>query len=254
MNALFLLLLWTLPAAAQDIYAAASLGSALREIQSIYDGPIRLSLAGSSTLARQIEAGAPADLYFSADLQWMDYLQKKGLIADSTRIDLLGNSLAFIAPKGEALAVDLLSAGPPHFSGRLALGDPAHVPAGRYARQALENLGWWNSLSQRLAPAPDVRAALAYVERGQCSLGLVYATDARISERVKTIAILPDSLHQPIVYPLAALVDHTSPAVLRLLSFLRSSQAATVFAQHGFVPLLHATAHTPQPHETPRAR
>jgi len=255
MSALVLLLLWALPAGAQNLYAAASLGAALQEVQSLYDGSIRLSIASSSTLARQIEAGAPADLYFSANVEWMDYLQKKGLIADSTRVDLLGNTLAFIAPKNEILAVDLQSADPPNFSGRLALGDPAHVPAGRYARQALEKLGWWDALNQRLAPAPDALAALAYVERGQCSLGLVYATDAHISERVQTISTLPDSLHQPIVYPLAALAHRASPDVLRLLSFLRSEKAAAVFAQHGFAPLLHApTAHTPRPDEASHAR
>lgn len=237
MRALILLFLWALPAASQDLYAAASLGSVLREIQSLYDAPIRLSIASSSTLARQIEAGAPADLYFAADLRWMDYLQKKGLIADSTRANLLGNHLVWITPQGETPAVHWQATEPPHFSGRLALGDPDHVPAGRYARQALEKLGWWSALKQRLAPAPDVRAALAYVERGQCSVGIVYATDARISQRVTTVAVLPDSLHEAIVYPLAALAGRASPAVSRLLAFLHSDTAAAVFARHGFVPL-----------------
>ena len=151
---------------------------------------MRLSVASSSTLAKQIAAGAPADIYFSANVEWMDYLQAHQHIEQDTRVDLLGNALVVIAPTGEPFTVrwakDFDFAGA--FAGRLALGDPDHVPAGQYARQALEKLGWWPVLKSRIAPAPDVRAALVYVERGECAVGLVYATDAAQSDRVITLA------------------------------------------------------------------
>lgn len=236
----FALLLLLSPAtvAAQTVFAAASLASALEELASHYQG-MRLSFAGSSTLAKQIEAGAPADIYFAANTQWMDYLQARQLIEADTRTDLLGNSLLLIAAKGETFTVhietgfDFAAA----FTGRLALGDPDHVPAGLYAREALENLGWWNALEKRLAPAPDVRAALVYVERGECAAGLVYATDARQSSYIDTLATLPDSLHSPIVYPIALVKDRANEQTHRLLTFLQSNLAADLFRRHGFTVL-----------------
>ena len=170
---ILLLLLYPSLAAAQSVFAAASLSSALSELAIHYEG-MRLSVASSSTLAKQIASGAPADIYFSANAEWMDYLQARQHIEQDTRVDLLGNALVVIAPKGEPFAVrwardfDFASA----FAGRLALGDPDHVPAGQYARQALAALGWWPALKTRIAPAPDVRAALVYVERGECAAGL----------------------------------------------------------------------------------
>ncbi|MEW6750494.1 MAG: molybdate ABC transporter substrate-binding protein [Candidatus Latescibacterota bacterium] len=222
------------------LYAAASLGGAL---EAVARGPaaargveLRCSLAASSTLALQIEEGAPADLFFSASVEWMDYLQERGLLAPGTRADLLGNSLVVVAPRGEGLRVsvepgfDLAGA----FAGHLALADPEHVPAGRYARQALQRLGWWAGLAGRVAPAPDARAALTYVERGECAAGVVYATDAAASRRVDVLAALPDTLHAPIVYPLAMLRGRDTPAVRRALEVLWGEAAAAVFARHGF--------------------
>jgi len=227
----------------QTVYAAASLTTALQELMR---GPgarqglkVRFSFASSSSLVRQIAEGAPADIFFSANVRWMDYLEGKGLIAEDTRVDLLGNDLVVIAPKGEGFSVkpqkDFDFAGA--FSGRLALGDPAHVPAGLYARQALERLGWWSPLEKRLAPAPDVRAALVYVERGECPAGIVYATDAVISPKVEVLAHLPSESHDPIVYPAAAVAGRETREVRRLLDFFQSLEAAQVFAKHGFTVL-----------------
>ncbi|MXW79484.1 MAG: molybdate ABC transporter substrate-binding protein [Gemmatimonadetes bacterium] len=232
---ILLLLLWPALAAAQSVFAAASLSSALSEIATHYEG-MRLSVASSSTLAKQIAAGAPADIYFSANAEWMDYLQTRQHIEQDTRVDLLGNALVVIAPREEPFSVrwtrdfDFASA----FAGRLALGNPDHVPAGQYARQALEALGWWPALKTRTAPAPDVRAALVYVERGECAVGLVYATDAAQSDRVITIATVPDSLHRPIVYPAAIVKGRASVQTRSLLAFFSSEPAADIFRKHGF--------------------
>ena len=232
---ILLLLLCPALAAAQSVFAAASLNSALSELATHYEG-MRLSVASSSTLAKQIAAGAPADIYFSANVEWMDYLQAHQHIEQDTRVDLLGNALVVIAPTGEPfivrLARDFDFAGA--FTGRLALGDPDHVPAGQDARQALEALGWWPVLKSRIAPAPDVRAALVYVERGECAVGLVYATDAAQSDRVITLATVPDSLHRPIVYPAAIVKGRASPQVRDLLAFFSSDMAADIFRKHGF--------------------
>ena len=230
-----LLLLCPALVAAQSVFAAASLSTALTELAAHYEG-MRLSVASSSTLAKQIAAGAPADIYFSANAEWMDYLQARQHIEQDTRVDLLGNALVVIAPKGESFAVrwtrdfDFASA----FAGRLALGDPDHVPAGQYARQALEKLGWWPALKTRTAPAPDVRAALVYVERGECAAGLVYATDAAQSNRVIALATVPDSLHRPIVYPAAIVKGRASAQTRNLLAFFSSETAAVIFRKHGF--------------------
>lgn len=238
MISLSLLLLCPALAAAQSVFAAASLHSALAELGTHYAG-MRLSVASSSTLAKQIAAGAPADIYFSAHVEWMDYLQARQHIEPGTRVDLLGNALVVIAPKDEPFAVrwardfDFAAA----FTGRLALGDPEHVPAGQYARQALETLGWWSALKSRVVPAPDVRAALVYVERGECAAGWVYATDAAHSERVVTLATAPDSLHRPIVYPAAIVKGRASAQVRGLLAFFGSEAAAGVFRKHGFTVL-----------------
>ena len=230
-----LLLLCPALAAAQSVFAAASLSSALAELATRYEG-MRLSVASSSTLAKQIAAGAPADIYFSANAEWMDYLQAHQHIEQDTRVDLLGNTLVVIASKEGPFAVrlarDFNFAGA--FAGRLALGDPDHVPAGQYARQTLEQLGWWPALKSRIAPAPDVRAALVYVERGECAAGLVYATDAAQSDRVITLATVPDSLHRPIVYPAAIVKGRASAQVRSLLAFFGSDTAAGIFRKHGF--------------------
>lgn len=236
---------------AVGLFAAASLTSALTEILPRRSFPrVRLSFAGSSSLARQIDAGAPADLYVSANPRWMDYLEERGRIDAGTRFDLLANRLVVVTPAGSGLEVgprpgfDLAGA----FRGRLALGDPDHVPAGIYARQALRALGWWPALEHRLAPAPDVRAALLYVERGECEAGVVYATDAAVSRRVRVAAQLADSLHAPIRYPAAVVAGRDSPAVRELLGRLRSAGAAEVFRRHGFT-VLAGPAGPPPPAE-----
>ena len=232
---ILLLLFYPTLVAAQSVFAAASLSSALSELATHYEG-MHLSVASSSTLAKQIAAGAPADIYFSANAEWMDYLQARQHIEQDTRVDLLGNALVVIAPRKEPFAVrwtrdfDFACA----FAGRLALGDPDHVPAGQYARQALEALGWWLTLKTRTAPAPDVRAALVYVERGECAAGLVYATDAAQSDRVITLATVPDSLHHPIVYPAAIVKGRSNAQVRDLLEFFNSETAADIFRKHGF--------------------
>ncbi len=235
MISIFLLLLLPALAAAQSVFAAASLSSALTQLATHYEG-MRLSVASSSTLAKQIAAGAPADIYFAANAEWMNYLQARQHIERDTRVELLGNALVVIAPKQAPFAVgwardfDFTGA----FAGRLALGDPDHVPAGQYARQVLKKLGWWPALKNRIAAAPDVRAALVYVERGECAAGLVYATDAAQSDRVITLATVPDSLHRPIVYPAAIVKGRASAQVRALFAFFSSQTAAAIFRKHGF--------------------
>ena len=221
------------------VYAAASLGSALEDLaQTVAQRgmEMKFSFGSSSTMAKQIEAGAPADIYFSAHEKWMDYLENRALIAPGTRANLLGNALVVIVPKGEGFELDLrLDFGfAGAFDGRLALGDPTHVPAGIYARQALETLGWWSALQGRIVPAGDVCAALALVERGECPAGMVYATDAAVSQGVEVIGVLPDSLHAPIVYPLAVVKGRHTATVVAAWRFFQSDEAAAVFKRYGF--------------------
>ena len=217
------------------VYAAASLTSALQDLSKMAEQQgimLRLSFASSSILAKQIALGAPVDVYFSANVKWMDFLADEKLIEPDTRIDLLGNALVVIAPKGEQKPWSEFRL--PE-SGTLALGDPSHVPAGIYARDALKNLGWWNVLKNRIAPAMDVRGALALVARGECAMGIVYATDAAISDGVEVLATLPDSLLQtPIAYPVAIVKGQRTPAVDAAMRFLLSDTAAAVFQRYGF--------------------
>ncbi len=230
------------PAAAEvTVFAAASLTAAAAEVFEGEAGTeVSLSFAASSVLARQIDAGAPADLFLSANRAWMDFLEQRGRIDTATRVDLLANRLAVVAPAGSGLdSVEI--AGdfdfPGSFSGRLALGDPDHVPAGMYAKQALVGLGWWSRLEPRLAPAPDARAALVFVERGACSAGIVYTTDAAASDRVEVAAEIPDSLHEPILYPAAVVAGRDSPQVRAAMARMLSPAAARIFRRHGFAVL-----------------
>jgi molybdate transport system substrate-binding protein len=225
--------------ASVTIYAAASLSSALEDLAKTAPGQsldMQFSFGSSSTLAKQIEQGAPADLYVSANVKWMDYLDAQDLIEPRTRTNLLGNTLVIIVPTGETFPMrpekgfDFASA----FKGRLALGDPSHVPAGLYAKQALTSLGWWQSLVSRLAPAVDVRAALAYVERGECAAGVVYATDAAISAGVAVLATLPPHSHDAIVYPVAVIKGRHRPEVRKAMTFLQSQPATETFRRYGF--------------------
>ncbi|HUN26646.1 MAG TPA: molybdate ABC transporter substrate-binding protein [Steroidobacteraceae bacterium] len=222
------------------VFGAASLTNALRAVAAACrasGGPSAvLTFAASSTLARQIEAGAPADVFFSADTDWMDYLEARHLIEPATRRDIVGNRLALIAPAASRIALTVT----PGFAlraalgaGRLALGDPAGVPAGRYARSALRALGVWSSVADRLAPAENVRAALEYVARAAAPLGIVYETDALIEPRVRIVALIPQADTPPIVYP-AAVVKGARAAAPAFLAYLRSPAAQGIFHNFGF--------------------
>ncbi len=230
------------------VYAAASLTNALQDIASAYEKrtgvAVVYSFASSSTLARQIEAGAPAQIFASADTKWMDDVAAKGLIDPASRVNLLGNALVLIAPADSPLGprvVDrtldwshLLGDG-----GRLAVGDPDHVPAGIYAKEALQNLGAWTTLEPHLARADDVRGALAFVERGETPLGIVYVTDARVSTKVKIVGVFPASSHSPIVYPFAIVKGAGTPEVQAYFRFLNGPDSLTVFRRYGFSTLPH---------------
>ncbi len=224
------------------VFVAASMGDAVAALAKRFEaqggGEIRISAAASSTLARQIEAGAGADLFLSANSAWMDRLAERGLIDSSSRIDLLLNRLALVAHPGTDVDVSLHS-GPPlpeKWAGRLALGDPKHVPAGIYAVQALERLGWLEGFKGRLTPARDARDALRLVMLGEVGLGVVYATDAISTDRVRILAILPQELHEPIRCPMA-LIGQTGKVARDFYRFLRSPEAAVAFRSRGFRPI-----------------
>ena len=215
------------------VLAAASLQEALSEAADAWameghPAPV-LSFAGSSALARQIEQGAPADLFVSADEDWLDTLEQQALLRPGTRADLLGNTLVLVAPKGST-ARGLADLG----DGRLALADPDAVPAGKYAKAALEHLGQWQGVADRIAPAENVRAALALVERGEAPLGVVYATDAMASGKVRVVLTFPADSHPPILYPIAILAASSHPDAAGLRAFLASPEAQAIFARHGF--------------------
>jgi molybdate transport system substrate-binding protein len=224
------------------VFAAASLTNVLTEIAAQWQerghpAP-RLAFGGTATMARQLAAGAPADMFAAADGRWMDELGQQGRLEPGTRIDLLGNDLVLIAPKGRQFRVELRPGFPfaRAFPGKLCLGEPDVVPAGTYAKQALESLRWWDSLQGRIVGTEDVRAALAFVERGECGAGIVYATDAAVSGKVVVIARFPAHSHAPIVYPVA-LLRNATPQAQDLLAYLSSNAAAAIFRRHGFVPL-----------------
>lgn len=227
-------------------FAAASLKSALEPIARDFareaGRPLpRLSFAATPALARQIEQGAPADLFFSADVVWMDHLQARGLIRPDSRRDLLGNRLALVAARGAAVSVaierpgDLLRA---LGDGRLAVAETTAVPAGRYARAALVSLGIWDDVKSRLAQSENVRAALLFVSRGEAPLGVVYATDALAEPSVRVVADFPPESHPPIVYPVAVTAASRHPDAALFLAFLDSETARARFAREGFLTLL----------------
>jgi molybdate transport system substrate-binding protein len=225
------------------VFAAASLTNVLQELGDAFTKdssiPVRFSFAASSTLARQIENGSPADMFFSADLEWMDYLQNKQLIQVSSRHDMLGNQLVLIAPAASTLKLKI----EPHFKlaaalgkEHLATGDPDSVPVGRYAQEALANLGVWNEIAPKVVRADSVRSALAFVDRGEASLGIVYATDALIDKDVRVIDVFPKDSHKPIIYP-AALTLTAKAQAAKFLVFLRSPAGEVAFRHYGFTPL-----------------
>ncbi|WP_133499774.1 molybdate ABC transporter substrate-binding protein [Cognatilysobacter terrigena] len=227
------------------VFAAASLKETLDEAGVLYErshgAPVRASYAASSALARQIEDGAPADVFVSADLDWMDELQAKRLIDAKTRRDVAGNALVLVAPAdartpGIALkrGVDLRPA--LGRDGRLALALTASVPAGKYGRAALESLGAWSKVRPRVVEAENVRAALQLVARGEAALGVVYASDAQAEPRVRVVARFPASTHPRIVYPAARIAVSTNPQAAAFVAWLRSPAAQAVFRKHGFLP------------------
>lgn len=240
-----LALLGAFPARAQSappiVLAAASLQEALGEAADAWarqrhPRPV-LSFAGSSVLARQIEAGAPADLFISADEAWMDRLDQRSLLAPGSRRVIAGNRLVLIAPSDSPVKLRIAKGFPlarALGAGRLAMADPAAVPAGRYGRAALEALGVWAAVEPRVVRSENVRAALALVERGEAPLGIVYATDAAASRKVRVVGVFPPSSHPPIRYPAARLKTAKAKDAPAFLAFLGSRQARVIFARHGF--------------------
>jgi molybdate transport system substrate-binding protein len=231
----------TLQAQQLTVFAAASLRNALDEVAATAPMKPVISYGASSALAKQIENGAPAQVFISADLDWMDYLAQRTLIQETTRKNLLGNKLVLIAPADSKAIVQvrkgfnlssMLGA-----SGRLSIGDPQHVPAGKYAKEALEKLGAWESVAARLAPVENVRLALALVARGEAPLGIVYATDAASEPKVRIVAAFPDGLHAPIMYPAAITRSAKGPQAAAFLQLLASAAARKTFEKHGFTPL-----------------
>jgi len=221
------------------VFAAASLTDAMKQVADTYKTKsgvsITLSFGASSTLAQQIDQGAGADVFMSADSEWMDFLQKNGRIADGTRKDLLGNELVLVAGR-DARPVPKIA---PHFDlagalgdGKLAMADPASVPAGKYGKAALTALGVWDRVSPKVVQAENVRVALEYVARGEAPFGIVYATDAKVAS-VKVAGVFPENSHAPIVYPVA-LTNTASPAARNFLAFLSGPQARAIFEKAGF--------------------
>lgn len=233
-------------AAARDttVYAAASLKTALDEVLAAYKAQSGVNTvaayAASSALARQIEAGAPADIFISADQEWMDHLAKAGLIQTDSRFTFLGNNLVLVMERSHAKRLTIdgnLDIAALLDDRRLAVGDVNAVPAGRYAKAALTKLGLWNKVSDRLAPAENVRAALALVARGEAAAGIVYATDARVEPGVAIVGVFPADSHPPIEYPIALVKGADAAAAKPLLDFLRSEEGRRHFTNQGFTVL-----------------
>lgn len=227
------------------VFAAASMKNALDEAAKKWTEKskveVKSSYAASSALAKQIEAGAPADIFISADLDWMNYVEGKKLIKAGTRSNLLGNSIVLIAnkdwSKGDVKVANGFPLAKLLGDGRLSMADTATVPAGKYGKAALEKLGAWDSVSGKLAQAENVRAALALVGRGEAPLGIVYKTDAAADPNVKIIGVFPDDSHKPIVYPAAQIETSKNAKAGELLKYLASPEAKTIFEKHGFTVL-----------------
>ncbi len=232
------------PVAAQEqitVFAAASLKNALDDTGAAFTTAtgvkVVASYAASSALAKQIEQGAPADVFISADLQWMDYVAARKLIRPDTHVNLLGNKLVLIAGKDSKLDHVAIAQG---FDiaklagdGRIAVADVKAVPAGLYAKAALEKLGAWTAAEPKLAVAENVRATLAFVARGETPIGIVYETDAMIEPKVKIVGVFPDSAYPPVIYP-AVVTATDKPAAARYLGFLRTPTAKAIFERYGF--------------------
>ena len=240
-------------AAAQDktltVFAAASMKNALDDINAAYSQKTGIkvvaSYAASSALMKQIESGAPADIFASADLDWMNYGSQKKVIKDDTRVNLLGNKLVLIAPKDSKIGTITIGQG---FDlaklagdGRIATGDVKAVPVGKYAKAALEKLGAWQAAEPKFAMAESVRAALVLVSRGEAPLGIVYETDAKVDPGVKIVGAFPADSHEPITYPVAATVN-AKPEAASYLAFLRGPQSKDIFERYGFTFLIKPTS------------
>jgi molybdate transport system substrate-binding protein len=249
-----LALVWALagvpqPVIAQEqitVFAAASMKNALDDANAAFSKATGIkvvaSYEASSALAKQIEQGAPADVFISADLRWMDYASERKLINSNTRINLLGNKLVLIAPVDSKLANVVIGDG---FDlarlagdGRIAVADVKAVPAGLYAKAALEKLGAWTAAEPKLAQAENVRATLAFVARGEAPIGIVYETDAKVEPRVKVIGIFPGNAYPPVTYPAAATAETKKPGVGQYFSFLRTPAAKAIFELYGFSYLI----------------
>lgn len=238
------LLLAPLVARAQEltVFAAASLTDAMKDVSAQWaqagHQPLRLSFGSSSTLARQIEQGAPANLFASADLKWMDFLAEKKLIVPETRKDLLGNDLVLVVaadkPKHVTIGQSFDIAAVLGPNGRLATGDPKHVPVGIYAEQSLRKLGLWDVVEPRLARTEDVRQALLLVERGEAPAGIVYATDAAASKGVMVAGVFPAGSHDPVTYPFAVVKSGDTPDARTLMTYLSGPEARAIFIKRGF--------------------
>ena len=228
------------------VFAAASLKNALDDANAAFTEAtgvkVVTSYEASSALAKQIEQGAPADVFISADLRWMDYAAEHKLIDPNTRVNLLGNKLVLIAPADSKLSNVTIAEGfdLAKLAGdsRIAVADVKAVPAGLYAKAALEKLGAWAAAEPKLAQAENVRATLAFVARGETPVGIVYETDAKIEPKVKKIGVFPDSSYPPVTYPVAATSSTKKPAVGHYFNFLRSSAARSVFERYGFSYLI----------------
>jgi molybdate transport system substrate-binding protein len=241
------------PAVAEDktltVFAAASMKNALDDIDAAFTAKtgvkVNASYAASSQLAKQIEQGAPADIFVSADTDWMDYAIGKKTINEPTRVNLLGNSIVLIAPKDSKIdnvtigqGFDLAKlAG----DGKIATGDVKSVPVGKYAKAALEKLGAWSAAEPKFAMAESVRAALTLVARGEAALGIVYSTDAKVEPGVKIVGTFPADSHPPIIYPVAA-TSTAKPEASAYLDYLRSSAAKAVLEKYGFTYLIRPTS------------
>jgi molybdate transport system substrate-binding protein len=241
------------PVSAEDktltVFAAASMKNALDDIDAAFTAKtgvkVNASYAASSTLAKQIEQGAPADIFVSADTDWMDYAVGKKNINESTRVNLLGNSIVLIAPKDSK--IDTVTIGPGFDlaklagDGKIATGDVKSVPVGKYAKAALEKLGAWSAAEPKFAMAESVRAALTLVARGEAAIGIVYSTDAKVEPGVKVIGTFPADSHPPIIYPVAA-TSTAKPEANAYLDYLRSSAAKAVLEKYGFTYLIRPTS------------
>jgi molybdate transport system substrate-binding protein len=231
------------PRAPVLIFAAASLSNVVDELGHSFSAStgiqVKSSYEASSALAKQIEAGAPADVFFSADTEWVDYLERRGLLKSGSRRNVVANRLVLIAPLDSHVQLRI----GPQFdlaraigSGKLATGDPDSVPAGKYAKAALEKLGVWSAISSHIVPAENVRSALAFVARGEAAFGIVYATDARAENRVKVVDVFPESTHPPITYPIALSTGAGADAA-RFVAFVTSAAGSNIFRKYGFEPL-----------------